>query len=95
MKTMKRTKRILGLVWLTFGLAILPGARSASALTGTGGYDGPYFQADFIQELSDWSSSPVNPALLYRVNQFHLSGGQVNVRGCNIEVWPHGLDDAF
>ncbi len=72
---MKRTKRILGTACLVFGMVIVPGARSAHAVTGDGGYDGPYFQADFIQELSDWSSSLVNPALLYRVNQYHLSGG--------------------
>lgn len=72
---MKRTKRILGLVWLVFGVSLLPGAQTASAYTGDGGYDSPYFQADFIQELSEWSSSLVNPALLYRVNQFHLSFG--------------------
>lgn len=37
--------------------------------TGNGGYSAPYFQADFIQSLSDWTSPLVNPALLYRVNQ--------------------------
>lgn len=50
-------------------------SRSYAALGATGGYDGPYFQTDFVQELADWSSSLVNPALLYRVNQWHLSLG--------------------
>ncbi len=39
---------------------------------GNGGYDAPYFQADFTQDLTDWSSALVNPALLYRVNQLHV-----------------------
>jgi len=39
---------------------------------GSGGYDAPYFQADFTQDLTDWSSALVNPALLYRVNQIHV-----------------------
>ena len=39
-------------------------------LEGNGGYDAPYFQADYIQDLSDFSSGIVNPALLYRVNQY-------------------------
>ncbi len=42
---------------------------------GTGGYDAPFFQADYIQDLSDFSSGIVNPALLYRVNQMRLEGG--------------------
>jgi len=71
---MKSTKRILGLAGLTLVWMALAGAHSARA-EGTGGYDSPYFQADFVQELSEWSSSLINPALLYRVNQFHLSGG--------------------
>jgi tetratricopeptide (TPR) repeat protein len=41
----------------------------------TGGYDAPFFQADYIQDLSDFSSGIINPALLYRVNQFRLEGG--------------------
>jgi tetratricopeptide (TPR) repeat protein len=39
----------------------------------SGGYDAPYFQADFSQDLTEWTSLLVNPALLYRVNQIHLS----------------------
>ncbi|MDR0305940.1 MAG: tetratricopeptide repeat protein [Chitinispirillales bacterium] len=40
---------------------------------GGGGYDAPYFQADFTQDLNSWTSALVNPALLYRVNQLHAS----------------------
>jgi tetratricopeptide (TPR) repeat protein len=40
---------------------------------GQGGYDAPYFQADFTQDLNSWTSALVNPALLYRVNQMHAS----------------------
>jgi tetratricopeptide (TPR) repeat protein len=48
---------------------------SVQGQSGNGGYDAPAFQADYIQDLSDFSSGLVNPALLYRVNQFHLEGG--------------------
>ncbi len=37
-----------------------------------GGYDAPYFQSDFTQDLTNWSSPLVNPALMYRVNQMHF-----------------------
>ena len=37
-----------------------------------GGYDAPYFQADFTQDLTEWSSPLVNPGLMYRVNQMHF-----------------------
>jgi len=40
---------------------------------GEGGYDAPYFQADFTQDLNSWTSALVNPALLFRVNQMHAS----------------------
>ena len=57
-------------------LMLLAGSASVrAATTGNGGYAAPYFQADFIQSLSDWSSPLVNPALLYRVNQKHLDIG--------------------
>jgi|WetSurMetagenome_2_1015567.scaffolds.fasta_scaffold67063_1 hypothetical protein len=42
---------------------------------GSGGYDAPFFQADYIQDLSDFSSGIVNPALLYRVNQLRFELG--------------------
>ena len=44
-------------------------------LEGNGGYDAPYFQSDFVQDLSDFSSGIVNPALLYRVNQLRVEAG--------------------
>jgi len=47
-------------------------AIDAAELTGSGGYDAPFFQADFCQDLSTFSSALVNPALLYRVNQLHV-----------------------
>jgi len=40
---------------------------------GEGGYDAPYFQADFTQDLNSWTSALVNPALLHRVNQMHAA----------------------
>jgi tetratricopeptide (TPR) repeat protein len=51
------------------------GTVRGQSIAGGGGYDAPYFQADYIQDLSEFTSGIVNPALLYRVNQFHLSGG--------------------
>jgi TolA-binding protein len=56
-------------------MVLLRGSVNVYALTGNGGYAAPYFQADFIQSLSDWSSPLVNPALLYRVNQKHWDLG--------------------
>jgi TolA-binding protein len=55
--------------------ALLLWSASVRALEGNGGYAAPYFQADFIQSLSDWTSPLVNPALLYRVNQKHWDFG--------------------
>jgi TolA-binding protein len=49
--------------------------RTYGGLEGNGGYDAPYFQADYIQDLSDFSSGIVNPALLYRVNQLRAEAG--------------------
>jgi TolA-binding protein len=48
------------------------GVCSSAAAKSSGGYDAPYFQADFTEDLNDWTSSLVNPALLYRVNQMHV-----------------------
>ncbi|MBN2037648.1 MAG: tetratricopeptide repeat protein [Chitinispirillaceae bacterium] len=53
---------------------LLSGAQDVFA-AGDGGYAAPYFQADFIQTLSEWHSPLVNPALLYRVNQKHWDFG--------------------
>lgn len=51
--------------------AFIPGSRISAA--GNGGYDAPYFQADFTQDLTEWSSPLVNPSLMYRVNQMHFN----------------------
>lgn len=56
---------------LLWGSAVVVDVRAQ----GDGGYAAPYFQADFIQSLSDWTSPLVNPALLYRVNQKHWDFG--------------------
>jgi tetratricopeptide (TPR) repeat protein len=69
---MKGTTMNRGMLVLAALVLFMP-LSQADALTGNGGYDSPYFQADFIQNLSEWTSSLVNPALLYRVNQFHAS----------------------
>ncbi len=61
-------KKLVFLVLLLAGLA----SESASENKGSGGYDAPYFMADFTQDLTEWSSVLVNPALLYRVNQIHV-----------------------
>lgn len=49
----------------------------------TGGFDAPYFQADYIQDLSEWNAALVNPALLFRVNQYHLAAGFYRWGGVN------------
>ncbi|MCW8965749.1 MAG: tetratricopeptide repeat protein, partial [Candidatus Pacearchaeota archaeon] len=51
---------------------LLAGASSQVNAAGNGGYDAPYFQADFTQDLNNWASPLVNPALMYRVNQMHF-----------------------
>ncbi|MDD5673004.1 MAG: hypothetical protein PHC61_02475 [Chitinivibrionales bacterium] len=53
---------MVGLLW----------GHSLSAPVGNGGYSSPYFQADYIQDLSEFSSGLVNPALLYRINQMRV-----------------------
>ncbi|MFP4418403.1 MAG: tetratricopeptide repeat protein, partial [Chitinispirillaceae bacterium] len=58
---------------------------SAHALTPNGGYSAPYFQADYIQDISDFTSAMINPALTYRVDQFYLGGG--------LYRWDLDLDD--
>lgn len=45
---------------------------TVKSLQAYGGYDAPYFQADFTQTLADWPSPLINPALMYRVNQMHF-----------------------
>jgi len=69
-----KTKRATKFLRITFA-ATLFAAFSAIGQEpeGGGGYDAPYFQADFTQDLNSWTSALVNPALLYRVNQMHAS----------------------
>jgi TolA-binding protein len=52
---------------------LLTGSFSRVGAVGTGGYDAPYFQADFTQDITEWSSPLINPALMYRVNQMHFN----------------------
>jgi len=69
------TKRTACVLRILFA-AVLCAAAFAVAQEGgegEGGYDAPYFQADFTQDLNSWTSALVNPALLYRVNQMHAS----------------------
>lgn len=68
--------RVLSILpMLCLGAILVFSVSPVKAYEGTGGYDAPFFQADFYQDLSDWSSALVNPALLYRVNQLHVDGG--------------------
>jgi TolA-binding protein len=70
---------------------------------GDGGYAAPYFQADFIQTLSEWNSPLVNPALMYRVNQKHLDLGGYQYAfgeeglgyGHMSFLWPHYRNHTF
>ena len=70
---------------------------------GDGGYAAPYFQADFIQTLSEWNSPLVNPALMYRVNQKHLDLGiyqyAIGEEGLGYGhvsfLWPHYRNHTF
>ncbi|MBD3393479.1 MAG: hypothetical protein GF418_15190 [Chitinivibrionales bacterium] len=64
------------LLQMCCGLTIALGlGNPVHALQATGGFASPYFQADYIQDLSDFSSGIVNPALLYRVDQLHFQLG--------------------
>lgn len=67
-----------------FLLAVLLGISAAVAdIKPTGGFDAPYFQADYIQDLSEWNAALVNPALLFRVNQYRLEAGFYRWGGVN------------
>ncbi len=59
---------LLAMLFATFGVK----SYGAEGGNGGGGYDAPYFQADFTQDLNSWTSALINPALLYRVNQMHV-----------------------
>ncbi len=74
-------KRLSMMCLLFLGCVITSGY----ALAPNGGYAAPYFQADYIQDLSDFTSAMVNPALLYRVDQFYFGGG--------VYRWDLDLDD--
>jgi len=71
-----KIERAAGLIRAVSAVALLCAFLAAgqeSGGNGEGGYDAPYFQADFTQDLNSWTSALVNPALLYRVNQMHAS----------------------
>jgi TolA-binding protein len=68
---MCKEKKVAGALLVLLALSMGP----AYGVSGTGGYDAPYFQADYIQDLSEFSSGIVNPALLYRVNQLRAELG--------------------
>ncbi len=72
-KKIIRSRYSSGKLWCLCAV-LLVGVADVRA-QGNGGYAAPYFQADFIQSLSEWSSPLVNPALLYRVNQMHWDFG--------------------
>jgi TolA-binding protein len=82
---------------------VFAGSRMCFAASGDGGYAAPYFQADFIQTISEWSSPLVNPALMYRVNQKHVDFGwyqfAVADQGLGYQqvslLWPHYRNHTF
>ena len=59
------TALLMGVLWWNRGYG----------LPANGGYDAPMFQTDYVQNLTEFSSAFVNPALLYRVNQIRLELG--------------------
>ena len=75
MATKNSESRRVSLVGVCFCAVLLAGSIPVYATGGNGGYAAPYFQADFIQTVSEWTSPLVNPALLYRVNQKHFDFG--------------------
>jgi len=68
-----KTKRAACSIRLLSAIVLLGAFLAVGQDGGKGGYDAPYFQADFTQDLNSWTSALVNPALLYRVNQQHAS----------------------
>jgi tetratricopeptide (TPR) repeat protein len=75
MKRMSLDKRMVLVVSAFIFAGVCGSGRAAEDYKANGGFDAPYFQADFYQNLSDFSSALVNPALLYRVNQLHADFG--------------------
>lgn len=76
-----RYKLLKAIVFLSLVLYCLQPAFADISVTG--GFSAPYFQADYIQDLSEFSAALVNPALLYRVNQFRLEAGFYRWGGLN------------
>jgi len=68
-----KTKLTTGLLRISFAALLFASLPSLGQEPpeGGGGFDAPYFQADFTQDLNSWTSALVNPALLHRVNQMH------------------------
>ncbi len=62
---------------LVAAATVLVGVMSVQtlALQPSGGYSAPYMQADYVQNVSEWSAGMINPALLWRVNQPHFEFG--------------------
>ncbi len=65
---MRKTITVLGVIFCCVTSAF-------SDLKATGGFSAPYFQADYIQDISEYTAALINPALLYRVNQMHFDFG--------------------
>ncbi len=49
--------------------------RANADLNASGGFDSPFLVSDNIQNISDYHSALVNPALLFRVNQIRAEAG--------------------
>lgn len=79
-KKLKIKIKIRKILILTFFLCF---SSAVADISPTGGFDAPYFQADYIQDLSEWSAALVNPALLFRVNQYRLEAGFYRWGGVN------------
>jgi len=97
-------KRRVGRIVGALALMGLMSVGRGYGLPANGGYDAPMFQADYIQDLTEFSSAFVNPALLYRVNQIRLELGmyQWNVMndgsmgfGELTFLYPHRLNHTF
>lgn len=55
-----------------------------SGINPTGGHDAPYFQAEYVQDLSEYSAALINPALTFRVNQMHAEFGMYTWDGFQV-----------
>ena len=101
-------KKKLGLKKVVMGVSLIVYVCGMNEVYGgleaNGGFDAAIFQADYIQDLSEFSSGIVNPALLYRVNQLRLEAGlyRWNLRDPGILgyqqvsfLYPHRLNHTF